>query len=366
MIIVENMRAVIASNIIQYRPIKKLALIRFEENADFIYKAFELQYFNGKTTGKGYRVLGYRTDGYVDIYDNYSLIYNVDEECDSVEKGLNAHLRTKIGHVQLEKVDGSIHISFDFDDLVRRKIHVSIKEQLNEGSKTLNILDPVGARSVNPSFLPLYLLYESDFIRRKNTLVDITINEKDIELDALPFFGPINGYMRYNSRYSMDPQIIEFLPEEVTLEEVELSPELTYVHDSISYRFKRMQNGLGLSKIELMHDKKVEILFSPPLTKESQTGRFKVIPMKEMGIISGKYNLQRVNDSIQITLALSQGWKPYKIRGLARFFLSSRSLFRTWNKQYRFFGHFDLNYSNVQAEWINKKFEAEENEIEEV
>lgn len=362
----ENIRVVIVPNIIQYRPIKKLALIRFEENADFIYKAFELQYFNGKTTGKGYRILGHRTDGYVDMYDDYSLIYNVDEECDSVGKGLNAHLRTKIRNVQLEKINGCIHISFDFDDLVRRKVHVSIKEQLDGKSKALNILDPVGARSVDPPFLPIYLLYESDFIRQKDTLIDIKINERSIELDLLPFFGPINGYMRYNSRYSMDPQIIEFFPEEMSLEEVELTPDLNYIQDSISYKFERTHNGIGLLKVELMNDKKIEILFSPPLTKESQSGTFKVVPMKEMGIITGNYTIQQLNDTFEFTLIPSQGWKPHKVRGLTRLFLSSRSPFRTWSKQYRFSGEFNLSDMNIQAEWINEGLETEAKEITEV
>ena len=42
--------------IVNYSPIKKLAIIPFEKKPDKIYKGFELQYIDGKPYGKGYRI----------------------------------------------------------------------------------------------------------------------------------------------------------------------------------------------------------------------------------------------------------------------------------------------------------------------
>ncbi len=39
--------------IVNYRPIKKLAIIPFEKKKDKIYKSFELQYIDGTPYGNG-------------------------------------------------------------------------------------------------------------------------------------------------------------------------------------------------------------------------------------------------------------------------------------------------------------------------
>lgn len=57
---------------LKYIPIKKLALINFEKNPDSVYNALELQYLDGEEYGTGYRVVAYRCDGFVDVYDGGS------------------------------------------------------------------------------------------------------------------------------------------------------------------------------------------------------------------------------------------------------------------------------------------------------
>ncbi len=56
-----------------YNPMKKLALINFEKNPDSVYLGLEPQYFDDEIYGKGYRVIAYRHDGYVDVYNDVSL-----------------------------------------------------------------------------------------------------------------------------------------------------------------------------------------------------------------------------------------------------------------------------------------------------
>lgn len=60
---------------VKYNPVKKLAIIPFEKNPDVIYKSLELQYIEGEPYGRGYRIIAYRNDSYVDVYDDNSLIF---------------------------------------------------------------------------------------------------------------------------------------------------------------------------------------------------------------------------------------------------------------------------------------------------
>lgn len=69
-------------------------------------------------------------------------------------------------------------------------------------------------------------LYDFDFIRRKNTIVDVRIDERKIKLDPFPFPFPMNGQMRYYTRYSMNSHIIEFLPISNQVKMVKLDEQL--------------------------------------------------------------------------------------------------------------------------------------------
>ena len=86
--------------IVKYSPIRKLAIIPFEKSPDTIYRGFELQYIDGEPYGVGYRVLAYRNDNYVDVYDDVALNFNENEKFNVVENGLHKH--TKRIHIMEE------------------------------------------------------------------------------------------------------------------------------------------------------------------------------------------------------------------------------------------------------------------------
>lgn len=65
---------------IEVVPMTKLALMNFEKRPDIIYNALELQYFSGPPYGCGFRVLAYRRDDFVDVYDDERLHFNPAEE----------------------------------------------------------------------------------------------------------------------------------------------------------------------------------------------------------------------------------------------------------------------------------------------
>lgn len=51
-----------------------------------------------------------------------------------------------------------MEISFDFEDLERRKVHVYIKEQSSKKSISMNLLAPIGYGSEKPSSLPMFFI----------------------------------------------------------------------------------------------------------------------------------------------------------------------------------------------------------------
>ena len=194
--------------IVNYSPIKKLAIIPFEKKPDKIYKGFELQYIDGKPYGKGYRIVAYRKDSYVDVYDDISLQFQENEKFNVAEKGLNRHVQVAIKKAYLEKQNNCEYISFSFKDLENRKIDFYIKEFSCKKSIPMNLLAPIGYGSKNPNFLPLFFMYNFDFIRKKYTQIECKIEDKKIKIDK--FFMPMNMQFRYYARYSNQCELLEF------------------------------------------------------------------------------------------------------------------------------------------------------------
>lgn len=338
---------------VKYLPIEKLALINFEKKPDSVYKALELQYLNGKEVGTGYRVLAYRNDGYVDMYDAPSLKFDANEQCNVAEKGLYKHVQRQIKNPIFQVVAGMVEIAFDFEDLEQRKIHVYIKEQNRKKSIPMNLLAPIGSGSEKPSSLPVFFLYDFDFIRRKNTIVDIKIDEKNIKLDPFPVPFPMNGQMRYYTRYTMKSQIMDFLPITNEFKEVELDEQLQYFQQDIKYQFVESSQGIGLSQIELMKDRKVVINFNPAFHIHDQVGEFSICPPEEMGSIAGIYKVTEKDNYAEISIIPNKGWTSVPNSIISKLILSPKSIFCSWCKQYKYSAVIDLKAMKVRANWAN-------------
>ena len=95
----------------EINPVKKLVLFNFEKSPDTIYSGLELQWLDSPETGQGFRLIAYRTDEYVDVYDDTALI-----------------------------------------------------KQTGEG---FDLIAPVGVSSSHPIYLPVFAMYDFDFIRKR-------------------------------------------------------------------------------------------------------------------------------------------------------------------------------------------------------
>jgi len=336
--------------IVNCSAIKRLVLIPFEKNPDKIYNCFELQYIDGTPNGTGYRIVAYRLDNYVDVYDDISLKLNEDEKFNVAGNGLHKHVQTEITETKLEMENCCEHMSFSFSDMDNRKINFSIKEFTKKKSKPMNLLAPIGYGTKDPNFLPLFFLYDFDFIRRNKTEVECFIDEQRIIIDKFPF--PMGTQFRYYVRYSNQCDLLEFgNTDSTSLLEVELDNN-SYKKDNVEYIYEE-PNSLSNIVVNL-EERTVDIKFSPSFNMNKNTeGTFTIKPKETMGYIEGTYSVKRKDDKIDIKLVPENGWKSVPNSFISKMILGPKSVFCNWSKKYEFTEEIDINNKVVKPKWTN-------------
>lgn len=349
-----NRKTVLIPFSFSYIPLKKLALINFEKNPDRIYIGLEPQCFDDKDA---YRVIAYRDDGYVDVYDDVNLEDDKNDRFDVTGKGLCERKKVVIENTCFEKVDGCVSISFQFTDKYGRQIVAKITEQTTKKTNGLNLLAPIGSTTENPSYLPLFFLYNFDFVRKNNTKVEVTIEGKSIILDNFPFPLPKDFQWRYYTRYSDDCQIIEFAnTTNGVLQECTPDTNSKVVRGSLEYQFAE---GGTLVKMLLKHSSHpfiVEFTRGFPdvrslLNLSDFKDRFKISAGDAMGFISGEYSVRREANCVKIELTPSDGWAAVPNSFFTRIMFSKKSVFCSWPKTYRYIQTIDLTTLESTSNW---------------
>ncbi|MBL4937853.1 hypothetical protein JK636_19275 [Clostridium sp. YIM B02515] len=344
---------------INYSPIKKLALINFEKKPDKLYKGLELQYIDGKSYGKGYRIIAYRNDDYVDVYDDYSLTYIENEKFNVVQNGLNKHVQTHLDNVSFERTNGNVEITFKFSDLLNREISVSIIEHSKKRSIPMNLLAPVGVGAMKPDFMPVFFLYDFDFVRRSKTAVNVEIDGKNIAIDKFPM--PMNMQFRYYSRYSVNCQLIDFINTDYKkLIEVEMDDKLSFTENGVKYCFNS-NGGLETVNIETGNNP-IIIKFEPELTLNKDMdleGKFSIAPAECMGYIKGDYQINWDENTLSYKLKLipGEGWTPVPNSRITKMLFSPKSMFCCWTKKYWLEAVISLKDMTANGKWTNGNLE---------
>ncbi len=337
---------------------KRLALINFEKDPDEVYRGLELQYFEGEPYGRGWRIIAYRNDNYVDVYDDRALHTVEDEKFDVAEKGHMHHTKTEMDGVRFDKDEDGVHICFSFQDILKRRISVKIHEHAKRKSKAMNLLAPVGAGSENPTYLPLYFLYEFDFVRKGKTEMLIEIDGKKRIADNFPF--PITKELqwRYYTRYSMDCHMVEFAKaEDAVLDLVELKEDGSYTDGQTTYYFEPNGKGISLKSIFLDDGRNsVELAFdkSFPVINEDDgvvKGSFSVITNPVMGTVNGEYQWKREKGICRVEISPNGGWTSVANSFITKMILSPKSIFCTWPKSYWYAQQIELGSLQSKSEW---------------
>lgn len=326
-------------------------MLPFEKKPDEIYRGLELQLMSGEKYGDGYRIIAYRNDNYVDVYDDESIHFDTEEVFDVTEKGLNQHVQTRLRKVQFENHNGNEYIAFEFEDIKGRVISFSMKENSKKKTIHFNLLAPVGVGSEHPNFMPVFFMYQFDFMRVNHTQVQFEIDGKPISIDRFPM--PMNRQFRYFARYSETCQLFEFInTDEKELQVVETNEENRYVEEHVEYQFT---NAGCLSQIDvLMETDKIKISFLPELDLlKNSNGSFQICPRKEMGMLEGTYEISNQKNQVELRIVPINGWASVPTSFLSRIILSKKSVFCTWSKGYELNATMDLNTKQVEAKWTN-------------
>ncbi len=342
--------------VIRHNPMQKLAIINFEKNPDRVYIGLELQYFDDNLYGTGYRLIAYRQDGYVDVYDDLNLQSVENESFDVAGKGLGEHIRTVIDKPELAVKNGNFKTTFRFQDKLRREIAVEIEEKHNKKTNGMNLLAPIGATTEAPTYLPLYFLYGFDFLRKGSTLVQVQIDGVSIQQDNFPFPMPKDLQWRYYSRYSMDCHMIELLcAGKRRLTRIQLQGAGELIDQHFRYRFK----DANLASIQLRqakHPFRIEFSEAFPNVLQMQngithSGTFKATADEPMGEIAGIYTAFRENAAVKIELQPDKGWKAVPNSLLTRVLFGKNSQFATWPKTYAYRQTVELDTLQSMSEW---------------
>ena len=337
--------------VVNKSPIRKLAIIPFEKSPDIIYRGFELQFIEGEPYGVGYRVLAYRNDKCVDVYDDMSLNFLENERFNVVENGLHKHFQTQISNVQLCKADNNQIISFEFVDIQGRKISVHIEEKNQRKSKGMNLLAPIGVGSKEPEYLPIFFMYDFDFIRKSKSVVSCKIDGKEIKVDNFPM--PMHGKARLYARYSNECELLEFANTCMSeLQEVELNEDNTYCTENVEYCF---DDKAVLIKVMVRFEKQsVQICFDAGLSLDkSCTDEFIIKPREQMGYVKGEYSVLCGNGVVAFKLTPKYGWISKPNSFLTKLILNKKSVFCSWSKKYRYDALIHLNARKIEACWEN-------------
>jgi hypothetical protein len=166
-------------------PMERILLVNFEKDPDSLYIGFEPQVFNDSINGKGHLVIGWRIDGKVDVYHEPGLTLD-HNKYDIAGKGLANMLEREMPKAFSEINDFGLQANYEFQDIHNRKVVIRVTEKNPGKRKPFGLLAPMGAAAESPSAMPLVLLHDFYFVRKKHSKIEVSINGKQHQIDDLP------------------------------------------------------------------------------------------------------------------------------------------------------------------------------------
>lgn len=329
-------------------PMERLFLINFQKDPDEIYIGFEPQWFDDVSYGTGLRIIAWRKDGYIDVYQQPGL--TIEDRLDVAAKGLADTIIIPLTNARFRVTKSGIDVAFAFEDKVGRKVEVEIVEKSHKPTKPFSLLAPVGSSSANPSYLPFYLMFKFDFVRRANTDVTISINGRTHKADTFPF--PLNGSRVYFMRYSDDTFLVDWCPAQSQALELLIGEgnKLNGPNGTL-YELLEYQNCPAFARISTNrknHSFTAE--FNPPFPEithiadnTSVSGEFVLGSDESAGVLRGTYEVSRSGEEVEVTLNPSGGWEPRPKTHFLKFLFNFIKIFRQWPKTYLWTAKIKLN-----------------------
>ncbi len=339
-------------------PIKKLILFNFEKNPEAIYAGLELQYLATENEGKGFRVIAYRNDRYVDVYDEESLCIKEVGKFEVCDKGLKHYRKVTFDRGCFQLTEEGIQVEFCFRDYKGRLIDVVAREHGKKPSRTFDLIAPIGVSSRNPVSFPAFAMYQFDLVRKKNTILKIQIDGKDIPPDAFPVPIPKDGQMRHFTRYGYDCELVEFGKKQEVILQTHPCNNHEIHEQGLIATYQTVEDMKLMESLRFQNSKHIFILkfvdAFPDLLRMKNTevnGRFKIEMDASMGYFSGKYKVTRQEEHVEITMIPTDGWIVHNKMFLTKVMLQKKSIFCTWPKTYCYKQNINLQTGQSSTNW---------------
>ena len=323
-------------------PMERLLLVNFEKDPDSLYVGFEPQVFDDRANGKGHLVIGWRKDGRVDVYHEPGVRPDA-HKYDIAGKGLANMLEREMSHAYFEVNDQGVQAHYSFSDLQDRTILIRINEKHPRKRKPFGLLAPMGDVAENPSAMPLVLLQDFYFVRKKHSDITVSVNGRPHQADMLPL--PIDGTRMTFIRYSAAPLIATFNPAlNGSLPLISAEEGSSLVRHGQSEIHLEWANGYPSIRRMVFQNNRypVELRFDQPfpaLTSLGHTaitgGRFSIEAHPTTGRIAGNYSIEKEGDRIKIVIVPSEGWKPRPDKLSLRFLYTVAKVFKKWPATYQ-------------------------------
>lgn len=334
-----------------------LILIEIQNDLDKYYKTFEIQQAVDEKGNKKILVIAYRIDGGSDIYhqQGYPISNN-----NGVLNNVELFLRLMEGSKFLIN-DDELIIYVKFKDKYDRDIELKVSEIKRKKKKPFSILAPIGGGAEKPTSLPIYLLYEMSFIKRKYSDIDIKIGNRRHKPDTFPL--PIEWTKNYFSRYSADAFLVDWnnytgplIPIKVNNNKIK--------KQGVKYEFVNNQGNYEIKRLSVSNKKNTLCLnFSPAfpdissLRKDANIkGKFFISSKKSAGKIKGVYYIKRIENNIHIYINPSGGWKPKENKITLKLLYIMGPIFKKWPSTYILKAIVELKHDAI----IKSSWEKEE------
>lgn len=339
---------------------ERLLLINFEQDSDEIYVGFEPQVFDDPVHGRGMLVIGWRVDGRVDVYHQPGLILDP-ATYDIAGQGLAEMVERPFTDAYFEVNAAGVDAYFAFDDLLGRRIEVTVQERNARPRKPFGLLAPMGSAAASPSALPLVFLHDFYFVRQADTNLSIVVDGQVRRPDALPI--PLDGMRMHFTRYSPDPLIAALSPaHEGPLAPLERTGEQEARLGDLVFD---LVDNHGRTEIVQMRrtfkQREIAVAFNPPLPHllnladgAETSGTFTLRGDPSVGTVTGEYRIKRAGSSVEAQLTPGGGWRPNESKWELRFLYWVASVFKQWPKTYLWTGSLDLTdpeQVTMQSNW---------------
>jgi len=327
-------------------PMAGLFLANFAKDPDRIYLGFEPQSFDDEIHGRGLLVIGWRVDGWVDVFHSPGL--RLDPGTYGIAgKGLHRMEERPFADARFELGPDGALVDLEFEDLEGRPVRVLVRETDTRPRRPFAFLAPMGGAASDPPALPLVFVHDFYFVRRAGSEVRIEIDGRAHRGDPFPLL--LDGTRVHFHRYSPDPFIATWNPTTGAIAEVldvrSGSSSGPFDAESRGVRYELAANGefreiRRMSRSEGEHEVSVE--FDPAFPHllalrdgAEVSGSFRISADPTAGTIAGGWSVIRRGGELHMEAIPDGGWTPGDTPRVARVIFRMVSTFRAWPTTYR-------------------------------